>query len=872
MKKLLSMALAIALAASSFVCTAYAAEETITQTIQDFEGMEVGELDVKKLKENLTAEGIKLTDNVFLQSDHSVYPSIVENMYGQTGKSMKIGNNGVFSTSATGDAEYTSPIKMYLPVTSFSNEKATYSVNLYIPKLSDGITMQIAMIYELEGYKVADKDSKFIEHYTYLKSDGKMYKDMAGTTLVSPAGSREWYPDNWNTVSVGCDGTDFRYKINDSNALQKPAYDSSYSGKAVNAYIRIRLYNEDGSSTPITDWYLIDDFVKTNEGWATFTSLKSFTAADTKTAVDINTATAAAVKIAENGATTVVENAASVKEVTHVMQKLTNGAARLAPMQLTGTLTSATDTTDKAYYVADGRNYNIGQLGNFIKVGDLRKSLDKHSSSPMSIMTKDGVCASDDMLVNDSMKAVFTDKRYTEEYKISPQKISFADWSTKDNCTEGLVTIGEDARIDTDAIRWLGKNTDATWNTNVTVERTKFSGMSGYKFKHSGTGTSPFVVLRTTANAMQEKIMTRGAKTVVEYTIKPETLAYYSVYFRWGTKDGDNIKLTNEVTFHSSVAENSGMTFMPDGTIRLGGGDDSLSGLTNATQIGTYETGKEYRVQLVLKTPQATDTAFYVDSVWINGVKCAENVQKAAWINTQSFTQLGEVDFAFIADSSKTDKSFAVNLGGVNCYTADYFTPDAYLPADVAMPTGEKYANDAFVGTKTFKTGEKTVAELLSGLNNDNVALYVTDADNRQQIADSATLAEGMKLHIASMDGKAEKDCYTLSFVTDFGKLSATKADDGTYTLARSVKHYKADSEKMKLYAATYDSENRVVDCVASQEKTLTGYGESSFSVEIKPDEGQAVRLFMWNDDFAPYLDVLTATDGVVSGTEVTNQ
>lgn len=879
MKKLIGILVALSMLVSTTAFSVSAAD-TNAQTLQDFESYEVGDVE---LTIDEATDNCIVADNVTLTSDCWVFNKIVENQYGQTGKSLKVNSRKLFFTS-TAQANYTTPLKLHIPKSLNPSSAWGASYNLYVPKLPENIRLRV---------RGCVSGSSNFDTLTYFYPDGTV-RAANGSTFTQTA----LYSEGWNHIGLFNNPNNaIRFYVN-GFATGKSSADGAtfYPETGWNdIYFDIRYETIDGSTDyPVNLWYLIDDFKITDNGVIAkvgddFTAAEnqSLSVSDTKTVQELidslslsSNVTAQAINIDEDGNTTVVDNTASVKNATHLMETSISGAKRMYKLAVTGSITlpEGVDYTT-AGFDSDDHNRVVGKITKFTKVGALKQKLNTYASSEVTIITQNGNEATDDMLVNSTMKVAFKAPQYNGcEYTIQTKQNEYVNSDS---------TLADDTKVEmtggTNSIAGVKNiNGDGTVNTNINAYKTTIGNASGYKFTHDGTGTDNNILMRTDINPMDSSVTASGDKTVVEATIRPENSGWYVMHFRWYNEAQGKGASDNDI-YSKQSNKTTGITFAPNGKIYLGGsGDRAYTMSTQANgwmdELCDYTVGQEYKIQLVIQTPKTTDTVFYICGVYVNGVKCGTYNDDGyitshlnyAYNTAYQFSRLSEIDFDFWPSADADSKAYAVSVGGVNCYSSDNFVLDGYIPNDVTLPTAEYYDNDAFVGGKTVKTAQKTISEFLSGMQKD-VSIYVTDKNGF--VADNTSkLTDGMKLYVSSLDGRVNSKVYTYSSETDFGKLTVTDVDGNLVTYSKDIKNYDDSSKKISLYAAAYDSDGNLVECGKSESKTLTGCDEGNFTATLSKSNAENVEVFIWNDDsLMPYTDKICVNNGIVSNDTKSN-
>mgnify|MGYP006928633372 CR=1 FL=1 len=870
MKKLLSIILSASVILSSVVLTANAA--VTERVLQDFDNAQTGDI---SLNYNEQLGGFPLADNVVLASDCWTFNSIVENQYGQTGKSLKVHSTKLFSTSQA-KANYTAPVLLNLPKDLAPTDAWGASCNIYVPKLQDNIRLRVRG--RIEGDTVLDGIASF-------GSDGKI-RDVKGNVAETALQLQE----GWNHVGLFNDTANIRFCVNGySFAKYMPTYPST---GWKNTYMELRFETEDGSTDADIDvWYLLDDFEITNTPVINSNTNYAFSSAENQIISDMSDAktvdeaiaslglssyiTAQAVRIDENGNTVALDGMDKISNATHIIERSSSGAKRLYKLTFTGIIEPPEDSATAGFEV-DNKNRAIGKVVKFTKVGTLKEKLNQYSSGNVTIVTEQGNEAADDMLVNSTTKVLFTDSHYQGlMYTIGTKQCTFVE--SDNSLSDGTQVTASGNANSVPGIKNIWG--DGTVNTNIKLYKTTVGGTSGYKFEYDGKGSNAHNIgVRTDINAMGIDVMKQGSKTIVETTVRPETIGWYGMNFRW-FNDAQNKSISDNGVYVAGQAhKTTGITFADDGKIYLGGNGD-IANTKGCKQwmdlLGDYEAGKEYKIQLVIKTPNVEDKVFYIEGIYINGEKCGTYnndgylTSHLNYTHGGGYSRLAEVDLTFFAADNAADKSYAVSMGNVVCYSADNFTLDKYIPSNIILPAAEYYANDMVANGKTVKAAQKTVADFLTGLQSD-VSIYVTDKNGVISSANDK-LTDGMKLCVASLDGRISGDSYTYSSLTDYGKTSISESDTNvTYT--KTIQHYSDNSDSMRLLAASYDDNGILIECKMSDEKVLSGYTSETFTASLNKAGAENVKLFIWDGEtLKPYIEVIDVSNGIISNGNATN-
>ncbi len=297
-KKYLSILLAVTIIASSFVFTTVNAAEVV---LDNFESAAVGAL-------TMTAGA--MTSNIYAETGSNTSAEIVENKYGQTGKSLKI-KQPKFPKYGSNQANYTDGVFVKFPQDVHTVGKSA-SFNIYVPELPDGTYLQL-----------------------FWKKDGSNW---GGTTTVT---------SGWHQIGVYCASGKQRICIDGVTKLE--------GGMTGNYEARFRIYsfstdaavNEAYESDDM--WYIIDDFeVQDISLWGTdvegmtaagtvIEALDTATVDETIASLNLtNGVTANAVFIDSNGDTTIVTD--NTKNATHIVEKSQYTAIRLYKISIVKTV------------------------------------------------------------------------------------------------------------------------------------------------------------------------------------------------------------------------------------------------------------------------------------------------------------------------------------------------------------------------------------------------------------------------------------------------------------------------------------------------------------------------------------------------------
>ncbi len=839
MRKILSAALVICML-STLLVLPVSAEEVV---LDNFESATIGAVEMTPTG---TADNKTITANIWAETGSNTYPEIVENKYGNLGKALMI-KQPKFPKYGSNQAKYTDSVFVNFPA-AVNTEGKSASFNIYVPDLPGDNYLQM-YLYE---YGVG----------TYVGTR---------THTLEPG---------WHQIGIYCNTDKQRICLDGTSFAE--------GGKTGDFQVRFRMYSDLSDLTEVAAfvsedmWYIIDDFmvadVATYSAYTTGMTAAgtSVSSADTAEVADVITGlsvgtgvTAKAVKIDGVGNTTEVTT--NIKDATHIVEKSQYSAIRLFPLALTGTIGNPGEDAEVHWAVGSGI---VGELQPFIKVGKLVDAINaaENTSNTVKIVTSDGKTASRDMLVNDSMKVKFVSSAYAAEYSIVPRMAKYAD--STGTAAGTAIAFGSSPYY---AIGNIGNVfTDGTRGINLTATAETVGDLNGYKFDYSNSGTpnsstpyrSGFRTQASSDTGVADTIMKNGAYSVAEMVIKPGTYSWYVMEYRFLKSDATAMTVLSGIDAftYGNVYKTPAITFAPDGKIYMGGAGNIMTYTestvpTSGTYLADYAVNNTYKVQVVFETPASDVTSFKIAGIYINGTKC--NDSTITIDHGQQFVKLGEIDCYMWPKSGET--AYTVSYAGIKAYSCDNFTVDAKLPTTIDYPS-TTYDNDAVVGGKTLKPNSLTTVSALVGTTaaDNGYCMWVTDADDNE-VAGTATIADGMTLNAASLDGKAKGTSYKISFATDYGKL--TKSEN---TYSRTVYN---ENGAMKMLVAVYDGAV-LKDAYMSASPAESGL-EKTLTVSARALTGsETAKAFLWDSlgSLKPYIGACEiANDGAITQVNATN-
>ncbi len=326
MKKFISVIAAITMLFTVLSVGSFAA----TEVVQNFESLTIGEVTVS----DVTGLGV---DNNGANTSFSV----VENLYGITGKALKVTQTGNVNSVCGFSAGVTMSSNVNM------SEKWGRHCSFYVPDISEDIT--IGLYVTLGGTQV------------YYADSGANVKK------------------GWNIVKLYSDGTYMRFYVNESTALAKAAITSYASGEQTMAF-RFRQVN---ANAGYNGWYLIDNFTApaTTTGYMDGTGLTFASATEyslNALAETVNSDTLKAVKVAGDGSTTVLAGTDKLLKATHIFETAEVGSYGLYPINFSDSVISGVEP--------------------YMSVKDFKTELGN-----VSVKTQAGIEAYDNMLVNEKM-------------------------------------------------------------------------------------------------------------------------------------------------------------------------------------------------------------------------------------------------------------------------------------------------------------------------------------------------------------------------------------------------------------------------------------------------------------------------------------
>ena len=473
------------------------------------------------------------------------------------------------------------------------------------------------------------------------------------------------------------------------------------------------------------------------------------------------------------------------------------------------------------------------------------------------VLTANGEAAAEYMLVNDSMTVEFIKPNGdTEIYTIRTDKYTALDLKPDQSAENGSVLWkNENVNFFSNGVGNIAHLYAGTKNGGKTMYKIE----NGYGFSYNGTESDGNISIRSTfKSALDPDKMSAGNKTVYEMTIKPKAIGRYVTHFRWITDENGSYKADQDI-FGSN--KTSGITFAENGKIYLGGGDATRDSFSAMTYLCEWQPNTEYQVQIVTETAHGSDV-LKVEGVYINGIRYAENIERALLSSAYKIYSLAEVDYYFLAYGNA---SYDVNISDIKCYTANNFAPYAYLPESHQMNKVELYAYDKIAGKPTVKTGFKTGGELTDEFEKINICAVVKDFAGNT-VSENEVLTDEMILCLSSQDGRKTQQ-YSISFLSDYGKLTHNKDE-----FQRTVHHYSNDSDLMQMIAAAYDISGQLVECKMSEKKTLSGYETETLTVTFDNSSAYAMKVFLIDpNSLKPYIKAIGINDGNYEQTNTTN-